>query len=139
MILASTIIAVSIYKSGALDGLWGVLDDEIAVVTIESDRDGKSNITIKDPSKSVWDGLELLGVPLVLAVLGAWFQKNQQEQADRIAEAQRHRDYQIAREQREQDGDEIREEVLQLYFDRISTLLIDKNLMAIAAKQEAFL
>ena len=114
------------------------MNDEIAVFTIEGAEESSQDITIEDPSKSVWDGLELLGVPLVLAVLGAWFQKTQQEQADRIAREQREQDNQIAKEQREQDGDETREEVLQLYFDRISALLIDRNLMAIAAKKEAF-
>ena len=126
VILGSAVVW-GIYRTEFLAGVWGILNDEIAVVTIEGDEGDKQDITIADPSKSVWDGLELLGVPLVLAILGAWFQSSQQKQADRIA-----------REQREQDGDETREEVLQLYFDRISTLLIDKNLMAIAAKKEFF-
>ena len=121
-------VAWLVYDTEFLAGFWGLTNDEIAVVTIERGDSGNEDtitetIVIQDPSKSFWDGLELLGVPLVLAVLGAWFQKTQQEQAERTA-----------REQREQDADETREEVLQLYFDRISTLLIDKNLMAIASK-----
>ncbi|MEM6253640.1 MAG: pentapeptide repeat-containing protein [Cyanobacteria bacterium P01_D01_bin.156] len=112
-------------------GKWGFGADDLATVTIEREIvDSQGNpstetqdITVKAPGKSLWDGLNVLGVPLVLAILGAWFQKTQQEQAERTA-----------REQREQDADEIREEVLQLYFDRISTLLIDKNLMAIASR-----
>ena len=117
-----------IYRTEFLAGFWGITNDEIAVVTIEKDGDDNEDtstetIIIQDPSKSFWDGLQLLGVPLVLAVLGAWFQKSQQEQAERTA-----------REQREQDADETREEVLQLYFDRVSALLVDKNLMAIASQ-----
>ena len=123
ILISGTIWGIN--RTDSLAGFWGLLDDEIAVVTIESDEDGQQNITIKDPSKSFWDVLGLLGVPLVLAVLGAWFQRTQQEQSERIA-----------KEQREQDGDETREEVLQLYFDRISALLIDKNLMAVATKKE---
>ena len=120
-----------IYRTEFLAGFWGITNDEIAVVTIEKDGDDNEDmstetIIIQDPSKSFWDGLQLLGVPLVLAVLGAWFQKTQQEQAE-----------QVAKDQREQNADETREEVLQLYFDRISTLLIDKNLMAIASKDTA--
>ena len=126
-VILSSAVVWCIHRTEFLAGVWGILNDEIAVVTIEGEEQSRQDITITDPSKSVWDGLELLGVPLVLAVLGAWFQKSQQEQADRIA-----------KEQREQDGDETREEVLQLYFDRISALLIDKGLMAIAAKKEAF-
>ena len=123
-IILSGVVVCGIYRTGLFAGFWGFLDDEIAVVTIESDKDGKQNIIIKDPSKSFWDVLGVLGVPLVLAVLGAWFQKAQQEQSEQIAE-----------EQREQDGDETREEVLQLYFDRVSAILIDKNLMSIVARK----
>lgn len=138
LLVAATLIilTVGIHKTKVSAGWWGLLDDEIAVVTIES-KDGKQNVTIKDPSKSAWDVLGLLGVPLVLVYLGARFQRKQQEQSDRIAEKQREESEQIAKKQREQDRAEVREEALQLYLDRISTLLIDKNLMAIAAKKEA--
>ena len=124
-VILSCVVVWGIYRTNFLPGFWGLINDEIAVVTIEGDEEGQRNVTIKDPSKSFWDALELLGVPLVLAVLGAWFQKTQQEQSERIA-----------KEQRAQDGDETREEVLQLYFDRVSTLLIEKNLMVLAAKKE---
>ena len=55
---------------------------------IESDEDGQQNITIKDPSKSFWDVLGLLGCPISSVVL-AWFQRTQQEQSERIAKEQR--------------------------------------------------
>lgn len=71
--------------------------------------------------KTVWNWLELLGVPLSLAILGYILQQQQRER-DRI----------LAREQREIAADEEKEEILQTYFDRLSTLLIDKNLLAIA-------
>ena len=135
----SVLIVWSIYKTEFLAGFWGLLDDEIAIVTIEDSEDGKLSFAIKDPSKSAWDGLGLLGViavPVVLAILGAWFQKTQQEQADRIAKKQREQDNQIAEDQRAQDEGKIREEVLQLYFDRVSALLIEKNLMAVTTKRE---
>ena len=73
--LISTVVW-SIYKTDTLAGFWGLLDDEIAVVTIESDKDGKQKITVKDPSKSFWDVLGLLGVPLVLAVFRCLVSKN---------------------------------------------------------------
>ena len=84
----STFVTWSIYKTEFLSGFWGLLDDEIAVITTESGEGDQSNFAVVDPSKSFWDVLELLGVPLVLAILGAWFQKTQQEQADRIAREQ---------------------------------------------------
>jgi uncharacterized protein YjbI with pentapeptide repeats len=73
--------------------------------------------------KTLWDWLSLLGVPLSLAALGFWLQQLQQKQA-----AESHR------LQQEQASEEAKEEILQSYFDRISTLLIDKNVIAIAAK-----
>lgn len=110
------LIVRGINKTKFLAGYWGIFNDEIAVITTEGserERNVPEAITVVAPNKSIWNVLELLGVPLVLAGLGFWFQKVQQEQT----------------------ADETREEVLQLYFDRISALLIDKNLMAIASKK----
>ena len=110
-----------VYDTKFLAGVWGITDDEIAVVTIEKDtsKNGDNSIEtiiIQDPSKTVWDVLHLLGVPIALAVFGAWFQKSQQEQSERAV-----------KEQRAKDADETRKEILQLYFARISTLKNDKN------------
>ena len=62
--------------------------------------------------KTLWDWLSLLVVPASLAGLGAWLQLKEQ---------------QIAEDNRQ-------EEVLQHYQDRISYLLIEKELLEIAAK-----
>ncbi|RZM82529.1 pentapeptide repeat-containing protein [Leptolyngbya iicbica] len=62
--------------------------------------------------KTFWDWLGLIGVPLSLAILGYVLQRQQQKRA----------------------ADEEKEEILQTYFDRISVLLVDKNLLAIASK-----
>lgn len=60
--------------------------------------------------KTTWDWLSLLGVPLTLALLGYILQRQERSRAERVA----------------------KEEILQVYFDRLSTLLIDKNILAIA-------
>jgi hypothetical protein len=73
--------------------------------------------------KTVWNWLELLGVPLALAVLGYILQQQQQKRAETLS-----------KEQREIAADEAKEEILQVYFDRLSTLLVDKNILAIATK-----
>jgi uncharacterized protein YjbI with pentapeptide repeats len=77
-------------------------------------RNGKEITTVtKDVSgKTLWDWMSVLGVPLSLAALGFYFQQQQQKIAD----------------------NDQKEEVLQAYFDRLSTLLVDKNLIAIATK-----
>jgi uncharacterized protein YjbI with pentapeptide repeats len=134
-------------------GGWGIWKEESVVTrTIEKDKQGNEIKTIEttklDSGKTLWDWLSLLGVPLTLAILGYWLQQKQQkrteglakEQRDRdlaIAKQQRERDEEIAKQQRELAANEAKEEVLQVYFDRLSTLLVDKNLRAIAAKVNA--
>lgn len=134
-------------------GGWGIgKDQSVTTESVESVRkDAKGNITktiktIKyDEGKTLWDWLSLLGVPLSLAVLGLWFQWIQQKRSvelaheqrardEKIAHELRERDEKVAKEQRELAAEETKEEVLQVYFDRLSVLLVDKNLLAIAAK-----
>ncbi|MDB9529304.1 hypothetical protein PN498_25150 [Oscillatoria sp. CS-180] len=98
-------------------------------VSVTTERDTQGNIlktvetNTSEPGKTLWDGLSLLGVPLSLAILGYWLQQQQQQQAEAASE-----------EQREIAANEAREDALQVYFDRLSALLVDKNLLALAAK-----
>ncbi len=98
--------------------------------TVVEERDGKGKLvktittTNSDNSKTIWDWLSLLGVPLTLAILGYIFQTVQHRQAQ-----------EETKKQREIAADETKEEVLQVYFDRLSALLVDKNLIAIASKK----
>lgn len=62
--------------------------------------------------KTVWEWLELLGVPITLAVIGLIFQQQEQKRS----------------------RDEAKDEILDAYFDRLSVLLVDKNVLAIAVK-----
>jgi uncharacterized protein YjbI with pentapeptide repeats len=128
---------------------------------VEKDAKGISvkTTTKHDDGKTLWDWMTLLGVPVSLAILGFWLQYYQQKRADKVALDQRardekveqenkardlkiaydlrERDEKVAREQREIAANEIKEEVLQVYFDRLSVLLVDKNLLAIASKVNA--
>jgi uncharacterized protein YjbI with pentapeptide repeats len=109
--------AVGISQPLSWPGGWGI-GKEKSVTTTTIEKDGKGNIvksvetTKIDDGKTLWDWLSLLGVPVSLAVLGYVLQQLQQKRADELA----------------------KEEVLQVYFDRLSVLLVDKNLLAIAAK-----
>jgi len=71
--------------------------------------------------KTLWDLLQLLIVPLALAVIGLWFtwqqDVRQQDLEDRRAESARN-----VEQQRAQDA------ALQAYLDQMSTLLIDEKL-----------
>ncbi len=108
------------------DGL-GFAEGQSVTRTVEKNTKGNITKTVEtiqtDHGKTLWDWLSLLGVPLTLAVLGYFLQQAQQRQAE-----------ELAKEQRELASDETKEEVLQVYFDRLSVLLVDKNLLAIAAK-----
>ena len=108
-IAASAVIVVVRYGFGFGEG------SSKTITTTTRDANGNVIQTVTetpDSGKTLWDWLSLLGVPLSLAGLGYVFQQQQQKRAE--AEA--------------------KEEVLQVYFDRLSTLLVDKNLLAIAAK-----
>ncbi len=67
--------------------------------------------------------ISVLGVPFSLTILGFWFQQREQKRAGEQAKLEK----EIAEVNQG-------EEALQAYFDRLSTLLADKNLIAVAAK-----
>ena len=96
-------------------------------ITVEKDKQGKIvkiiEVRAHNEGKTFWDWLGLLGVPLSLAILGYWLQQKQQKRSKEEAE-----------QQQEIAANETKEEALQVYFDRLSVLLVDKNLIAISAK-----
>jgi uncharacterized protein YjbI with pentapeptide repeats len=97
-------------------------DTEISK-TEKVSKDGKEIATTTKyvSGKTLWDWLGVLGIPLALAVLGLLQQRRAEKQAaleKEIAESNQ------------------KEEVLQAYFDRLAALLIDKNLITIAARNE---
>lgn len=94
--------------------------------TTTEERDANGNLlktaTTYEEGKTLWDWLSVLGVPVSLAILGFWLQQLQQKRTDEQNKLEK-----------EISEANQREEALQAYFDRLSTLLVDKNLMAIAA------
>ncbi|MBD1847588.1 pentapeptide repeat-containing protein [Cyanobacteria bacterium FACHB-63] len=68
--------------------------------------------------KTLWDWLNILIVPASLAVLGLLFQRQQQQQSDKQAKLEK----EIA-------SINLHEEALQSYLDRLSDLLINKELV----------
>jgi uncharacterized protein YjbI with pentapeptide repeats len=123
IVLVTTAVVVS--KPVLWPGGIGIGKEQAVITTsVEKDRHGnitKSIETTKsDDGKTLWDWLSLLGVPVSLAILGYWLQQIQQQRAE-----------EVAKELREIAADETKEEVLQVYFDRLSVLLVEKNLLAI--------
>ncbi len=74
-----------------------------------------------DP-KTLWDWLELLIIPFVLAVGGYYLAKSEREEDREIAKQERETDLEIALNRQE-------ELQVQNYLDRMSELLIDKDLL----------
>jgi uncharacterized protein YjbI with pentapeptide repeats len=113
-----TFVAYCVTSSPEQLGWTGFKKDTEVSKTEKIIENGKEiTVVTKDISgKTLWDWLSVLGVPGMLFLLGVWFQQQQQK----IAESNQ------------------KEEVLQAYFDRLAALLIDKNLIAIAAKVDKF-
>ncbi|ESA34173.1 low-complexity protein [Leptolyngbya sp. Heron Island J] len=107
---------------------WTGLGGKESVSITVNNRDANGNIistatTTREPGKTLWDWLGLILVPLTLVILGYWLQQRDKKRAEIAAKAQQ-----------KISADETREEVLQTYIDRLSSLLVDKNLIALAVK-----
>lgn len=79
--------------------------------------------------KTLWDWLELLLIPLVLATGGLWFSQAERRSEQAIAERHAERERAIA-------DAEAQEAALQAYLEQMSELLIDKNLRTSTPKDE---
>jgi uncharacterized protein YjbI with pentapeptide repeats len=116
-------------------------DSPVSTKTIEKDAQGKTLKTIEtikyDDGKTLWDWLSLLGVPLSLAILGYFLQLQQQKRAEELSNEQQKRAEELSENQRKIADNATKEEVLQTYFDRLSVLLIDKNLVVLSNKSNS--
>jgi len=83
--------------------------------------------------KTLWDWMELLIVPIVLALGGLWFSQQAREAErkaeDRRSQAEREIQERHAQTEREIATDHQREAALQMYFDRMTELLFEKDLL----------
>jgi hypothetical protein len=139
LVLGVAITLVAALATGTLKA--GIGAGTTTVTSEKTDSQGKvidtTKTTTPQDAKTLWDWLNLggvLAVPITLAILAAWLQLKEQRRAEQqadlereIAEKNRQQDLEIAQGTRE-------EEALQHYLDRVSNLVIEKNLLAIAAK-----
>ncbi len=103
------------------------------------------------PGKTLWDWLQLLIIPLVLAIAALLFNRattrtehkiaaERYKQDKEIASRHYHQDQQIAKQRYEQDRhialDKQREDLLQTYLDRMSELLLKEKLRSSAVDAE---
>lgn len=79
------------------------------------------------PAKTLWDVLQLLIVPIILAIGGFWLNQIQKVRDQKAEEAQKRREVKAAEEreklERESREDNQREAALQAYFDNMANLL----------------
>ncbi len=141
------IVAVMILNPWISPGGSGIQGGE-SLSTIEKDKQGsiiKRSYKVEQ-GKTAWDWLSLLGVPITLAILGYALQRIQQQKAADDLELQSNKsaaDAKLlsdkieadAKLQRAKAEESEKEEVLQLYIDRLSELLIEKLSLAIATKE----
>ena len=106
-------------------GIGGSTDEKISkiVETMKLDKNGivKTTITYKsEPGKSLWDLMGLFIAPATLAIFGIWFQTKQdkQREGERVNAEES--------EKRRTEGRQ-RYDALQVYFDHLSALLVDKG------------
>lgn len=129
-VLVPVAIALLIYRPG-----WTGFGPD---TTKSTERNAADQVTktveAEQSGKTLWDWMSVLGVPLSLALLGVWFQRREQERVNEQVQLERERAEQQATLEREIATANQREEALQAYFDRLSTLLIDQNLIAVAAR-----
>ncbi len=92
-------------------------------------------------NKSLWDWLQLLIVPLVLAVVALVFQRANSRTERQIAKDRYDQEREIAKQRYEQDQqialDKQREDLLQAYLDRMSDLLLKEKLRSSEVDAEA--
>lgn len=131
MVIAGVAIATLYFIPGS-----GFGKNETITIAKKQNKQGAivetTTTTTTQNAKTFWDLLSLVGVPVSLAVLGYMLQRLQQARVEQQGQIEKTRAEEQAKVEKEIAESHHREEALQHYFDRISVLLIDKNLIATA-------
>src|SRR5918992_339107 len=111
----------------------------MAAMTDVTDKHATEEKTARKPwtvkefgGRPLWDWLQLLIVPLVLAAIGFWFTASQDARQQRIenqrAQQAQNIENKRAKAERELADQRAQDEALQAYFDQMSLLLLEKDL-----------
>ena len=79
-------------------------------------------------SKTLWDWLQVILVPLTLTSVGIWFTKREKARDDDQRRTDRDREERYRENEGKLAENRLREATLEAYLDRMSELLLDKNL-----------
>jgi uncharacterized protein YjbI with pentapeptide repeats len=141
-LLLLIVLIIAVILSNGI-GINGYTIKSTATETTLSPQTKVTTTTQSQPGKTLWDLLQLLIVPLVLAIGGLWFNQIQKgreqraidERADREkreteqrAKTERKAAEQQAKLERELTRDNQREAALQAYLDKMSELLLHEKL-----------
>jgi hypothetical protein len=111
-------------------GFNGGFSKKTVTEEITKSSQGKHTTTKEQPpAKTLWDWLQLLIVPVILAIGGFWLNQIQKSREQRITEQRDKTERGIA-------SDNQREAALQAYIDKISELLLTKNLRTSTEDEE---
>ena len=110
--------ALAVYKFG---WDWIGFNGGYGQITTTSTSQGTTTAKVKPPGKTLWDLLQLLIVPIVLAVGGFWLNQIQKSREQRTTQQQ-------AELERELTSDNQQENLLQAYIDKMSELLLHEKL-----------
>jgi len=118
-IVIGTIVVIAI-TAGVL--VWGTYAHDWSWTGIgpQPALSGHVPVSIGQTSKTLWDVLQLLGIPVVLAGAAAWFNHAQQERELKRTEEQKERELQ-------RTDDHQQEVTLGTYMDRMSDLLLRED------------
>jgi hypothetical protein len=86
-----------------------------------SGTSSSATVTETQPGKKLWDVLELLIIPAVLALGALWFNQQERKSERETQEKRTQIELEIARDRRQENA-------LQMYLDRISDLLLKEGL-----------
>ncbi len=91
--------------------------------------------------KTLWDILELLVIPIALAIIALYFNHHERESERKLSELRTQEDRKIAEQRMEEDrkiaADQQKEDILRSYLDDMGKLLIDKELKGEKDKKES--
>jgi hypothetical protein len=108
---------------------WTGFSGGYSTVTTHRVIHGVSTDTQQPPAKTLWDLLQLLIVPIILAIGGFWLNQIQKSRDEKATEQRDQTEREIA-------ADNQREAALQAYIDKMSELLLEKKLRESAEGDE---
>lgn len=128
-VLVALVLAQLAYQRFVLNQDWASWTGFGAYTTAKIDPTSGEVIEITLQTRTLWDWLELLIIPAVLAFAALFFNRAERKNELKMAEERTRSDRAIA-------ADYMQEDLLQAYIDHMTELLLDKGLRTSAPDDE---